>query len=99
LYCRCPTIRSQLIFINQVIPRAILERACGFAIFTIIKAGFLFSARGGGGIVIARLDNGCEPLSCSIILGRQMIIRPQRGLHQVPSVSQVSVWVVRLVQK
>jgi lipid-binding SYLF domain-containing protein len=49
---------------NQVVPRSILERASGFAIFTIIKAGFLFSARGGGGIVIARLDNGCEPLSC-----------------------------------
>src|ERR1700755_3103302 len=60
----CPTICSQLIPTNQVIPRSILERACGFAIFTIIKAGFLFSARGGGGIVIARLDNGCEPLSC-----------------------------------
>jgi len=45
---------------NQVIPRSILERASGFAIFTIIKAGFLFSARGGSGIVIARLENGCE---------------------------------------
>jgi lipid-binding SYLF domain-containing protein len=55
---------AQLNSTNQVIPRSILERASGFAIFTIIKAGFLFSARGGGGIVIARLDNGCEPLSC-----------------------------------
>jgi lipid-binding SYLF domain-containing protein len=53
----------QPISTHQVIPRSILERASGFAIFTIIKAGFLFSARGGGGIVIARLDNGCEPLS------------------------------------
>ena len=47
---------------HQVIPRSILERANGFAIFNIIKAGFLFSARGGSGVVIARLDNGCEPL-------------------------------------
>jgi lipid-binding SYLF domain-containing protein len=53
---------ARLIFVNQVIPHSILERASGFAIFTIIKAGFLFSARGGGGVVIARLDNGCEPL-------------------------------------
>ncbi|KAI0251937.1 hypothetical protein BJV78DRAFT_1207875 [Lactifluus subvellereus] len=44
--------------LDGIIPRHILEHACGFAIFTIIKAGFLFSARGGGGIVIARLDNG-----------------------------------------
>lgn len=55
---------ARLISVNQVIPRSILERASGFAIFTIIKAGFLFSARGGGGVVIARLDNGCEPLFC-----------------------------------
>jgi lipid-binding SYLF domain-containing protein len=51
---------SKLTSVYQVIPRYILERACGFAIFTIIKAGFLFSARGGGGVVIARLDNGCK---------------------------------------
>ncbi|KAH9990954.1 hypothetical protein BJV74DRAFT_836543 [Russula compacta] len=44
--------------LDGVIPRSILERASGFAIFTVIKAGFLFSARGGGGIVIARLENG-----------------------------------------
>ncbi|KAI0296739.1 hypothetical protein B0F90DRAFT_1015197 [Multifurca ochricompacta] len=44
--------------LDGIIPRSILERAHGFAIFTIIKAGFLFSARGGGGIVIARLQDG-----------------------------------------
>ncbi|KAI9458845.1 DUF500-domain-containing protein [Lactarius psammicola] len=44
--------------LDGIIPRSVLERACGFAIFTIFKAGFLFSARGGGGIVIARLDDG-----------------------------------------
>jgi lipid-binding SYLF domain-containing protein len=48
---------------QKVIPRSILERANGFAIFNIVKAGFLFSARGGSGVVIARLDDGCEPLS------------------------------------
>lgn len=39
-----------------------LSHAKGFAIFTIIKAGFLFSARAGSGVVIAKLDDGCERL-------------------------------------
>jgi lipid-binding SYLF domain-containing protein len=43
----------------QVIPRSVLENAKGFAIFTVFKAGFLFSARAGTGIVIAKLDDGC----------------------------------------
>jgi lipid-binding SYLF domain-containing protein len=45
---------------TQVIPRNVLENAKGFAIFTIFKAGFLFSARAGSGIVIAKLDDGSE---------------------------------------
>ncbi|KAF8167819.1 hypothetical protein B0H34DRAFT_646722 [Crassisporium funariophilum] len=44
--------------LDGVIPRSILENAKGFAIFTIFKAGFVFSARAGSGIVIAKLDNG-----------------------------------------
>lgn len=44
----------------QVVPRHVLERACGFAIFTVAKAGFLFSARAGSGLVIARTADGCE---------------------------------------
>ncbi|KAJ3513125.1 hypothetical protein NLJ89_g3129 [Agrocybe chaxingu] len=44
--------------LDGVIPRHILENAKGFAIFTIVKAGFVFSARAGSGIVIAKLDNG-----------------------------------------
>lgn len=46
----------------QVIPHSILEKAAGFAIFTVVKAGFLFSARAGSGIVIARTHDGCELL-------------------------------------
>ena len=45
--------------LDGVIPRNILENAKGFAIFTIFKAGFIFSARAGSGIVIAKLENGC----------------------------------------
>ncbi|KAG5653502.1 hypothetical protein H0H81_012712 [Sphagnurus paluster] len=44
--------------LDGVIPRSVLENARGFAIFTIFKAGFLFSARAGSGLVIARLDDG-----------------------------------------
>ncbi|CAE7083107.1 unnamed protein product [Rhizoctonia solani] len=44
--------------LDGLIPRQILEQAQGFAIFTVVKAGFLFSARAGSGIVIARLSDG-----------------------------------------
>ncbi|KAJ3549286.1 hypothetical protein NMY22_g938 [Coprinellus aureogranulatus] len=44
--------------LDGVIPRSILEQAKGFAIFTIVKAGFIFSARAGSGVVIAKLDDG-----------------------------------------
>ncbi|KAH8102277.1 DUF500-domain-containing protein [Cristinia sonorae] len=44
--------------LDGVIPRSILENARGFAIFTVFKAGFVFSARAGSGVVIARLDDG-----------------------------------------
>ena len=44
----------------QVIPRSVLENAKGFAIFTVFKAGFIFSARAGSGVVIARLEDGSE---------------------------------------
>ncbi|KAF4623322.1 hypothetical protein D9613_002068 [Agrocybe pediades] len=44
--------------LDGVIPRSILENAKGFAIFTIFKAGFVFSARAGSGVVIAKLDDG-----------------------------------------
>ncbi|PPQ63702.1 hypothetical protein CVT24_004282 [Panaeolus cyanescens] len=44
--------------LDGVLPRSILENAKGFAIFTIFKAGFVFSARAGSGVVIAKLDDG-----------------------------------------
>ncbi|GMK55866.1 hypothetical protein CspeluHIS016_0209220 [Cutaneotrichosporon spelunceum] len=44
--------------LDKVIPRFVLERAAGFAIFTVAKAGFLFSARAGSGLVIARAEDG-----------------------------------------
>ncbi|KAF8334163.1 uncharacterized protein EI90DRAFT_3153499 [Cantharellus anzutake] len=44
--------------LDGVVPRHVLSQALGFVIFTVIKAGFLFSARGGSGVVIARLADG-----------------------------------------
>ncbi|EKM56490.1 uncharacterized protein PHACADRAFT_92114 [Phanerochaete carnosa HHB-10118-sp] len=44
--------------LDGVVPRSVLENAKGFAIFTVFKAGFLFSARAGSGVVIARLSDG-----------------------------------------
>ncbi|KZW02077.1 DUF500-domain-containing protein [Exidia glandulosa HHB12029] len=44
--------------LDGIIPRSVLEDARGFAIFTVFKAGFVVSARGGSGVVIARLDDG-----------------------------------------
>jgi len=44
--------------LDGVIPRSVLENAKGFAIFTVFKAGFLFSARAGSGVVIAKLEDG-----------------------------------------
>ena len=42
------------------IPQSILSKAHGFAIFSVVKAGFLFSARAGSGVVVARLADGSE---------------------------------------
>ncbi|KAJ9113903.1 hypothetical protein QFC19_000097 [Naganishia cerealis] len=40
------------------IPREVVARAKGFAVFTVIKAGFMFSGKAGSGLVVARLPDG-----------------------------------------
>ncbi|KAM0786304.1 hypothetical protein ACM66B_001782 [Microbotryomycetes sp. NB124-2] len=42
----------------NAIPKEVLRRAKGFAIFTVLKAGFVWSGKAGSGVVIARLDDG-----------------------------------------
>jgi len=44
--------------LDGVIPRQVLENAKGFAIYSVVKAGFVLSARAGSGVVIARLHDG-----------------------------------------
>jgi SH3 domain-containing YSC84-like protein 1 len=43
---------------ERSIPRAVMKDAKGLAILTVVKAGFIFSGRGGSGIVIARTRKG-----------------------------------------
>ncbi len=40
------------------IPRSVLRHSKGLAIMTVIKAAFIFSAKGGHGVVVARTDRG-----------------------------------------
>ncbi|WVN87986.1 uncharacterized protein L203_103183 [Cryptococcus depauperatus CBS 7841] len=55
--------------LDKVVPRTVLERATGFAIFTVFKAGLLFSARAGSGVVVARLQDGTWSPPSAIGLG------------------------------
>jgi len=41
---------------EKQIPRAILRRARGLAVMSVVKAGFIFSGKAGHGIVIARIS-------------------------------------------
>ncbi|KAI9806563.1 MAG: hypothetical protein M1833_003750 [Piccolia ochrophora] len=43
---------------DKIIPPQVLANAKGLAIITVFKAGFLGSARGGSGVVVARLADG-----------------------------------------
>ncbi|KAJ3343095.1 hypothetical protein HDU83_005821 [Entophlyctis luteolus] len=50
--------------VDQIIPPQVIANAKGIAILSVIKAGFLFSGRGGSGIVLARLSDGCKFSGC-----------------------------------
>ncbi len=43
---------------EQAIPEAVLRDAQGIAVITMTKAGFIFTGRGGRGIVVARTESG-----------------------------------------
>ncbi|KAI5116584.1 hypothetical protein M0805_009227 [Coniferiporia weirii] len=42
----------------NAVPKAVLQRARGLAVFQVLKAGFVFSGKAGSGLVIARLPDG-----------------------------------------
>ncbi|KFZ13339.1 hypothetical protein V502_06668 [Pseudogymnoascus sp. VKM F-4520 (FW-2644)] len=54
---------------DKVIPPNVLANAKGLAIITVLKAGFLGSARYGNGIVVARLSDGTWSAPSAIGLG------------------------------
>ncbi|KAH9491470.1 SH3 domain-containing YSC84-like protein 1 [Bulinus truncatus] len=45
---------------DKLIPAGVIAKAKGLAIITVFKAGFLVTARGGSGIVIAKLNNDSD---------------------------------------
>jgi len=56
---RCATIiREFQQMPEKAIPRDVLRHAKGLAIMSVVKAGFIFSAKGGQGVVIARTLHG-----------------------------------------
>src|SRR5947199_3614910 len=56
---RCAAIVSQFQQLpEKAIPRDVLRQAKGLAIMSVVKAGFIFSAKGGQGVVIARTPHG-----------------------------------------
>lgn len=60
----CRNLHVIIIIIECVtIAAGILANAEGLAILTVVKIGFLVTARGGSGIVIAKLTDGSK---CSV---------------------------------
>ncbi|KAI9318679.1 hypothetical protein BX666DRAFT_2096634 [Dichotomocladium elegans] len=55
--------------LDTVIPPGILANAKGLAIYSVLKAGFLFSGRAGSGLVIARLPDGSWSAPSAIVTG------------------------------
>ena len=56
---RCAAIISQFQQMpEKAIPRDVLRQAKGLAIMSVVKAGFIFSAKGGQGVVVARTRRG-----------------------------------------
>ena len=56
---RCATIIGQFQQMpEKAIPRDVLRQAKGLAIMSVVKAGFIFSAKGGQGVVVARTPHG-----------------------------------------
>ena len=43
---------------ERQVPRAVLRHARGLAVMRVVKVGFVFSGKGGEGVVIARTGNG-----------------------------------------
>lgn len=51
------------------IPKAVLLQAKGLAVFTVVKAGFVWSGKAGSGVVMARLPDGSWSAPSCIMTG------------------------------
>lgn len=70
------------------IPKAVLQQAKGLAIFSVVKAGFVWSGKAGSGVVTARLSDGSwSAPSCiatgGVGFGLQVSENLQRGFLRV----------------
>jgi lipid-binding SYLF domain-containing protein len=52
------TLRQFRAMPEHGIPRSVLRNARGLAILSVVKAGFIFSGRGGKGVVVAKTGHG-----------------------------------------
>lgn len=55
--------------LDKIIPLSVLQKAKGFAIFSVFRIGFLLSARAGSGIVVARAEDGRWSAPAAIGIG------------------------------
>ncbi|GAC96297.1 hypothetical protein PHSY_003877 [Pseudozyma hubeiensis SY62] len=55
--------------LDKIVPLSVLQRARGFAIFSVFRIGFLLSARAGSGVVIGRTDDGRWSAPAAIGIG------------------------------
>ncbi|WFD30887.1 hypothetical protein MSPP1_001911 [Malassezia sp. CBS 17886] len=53
----------------NAIPKAVLQQAKGLAVFTVVKAGFVWSGKAGSGVVTARLPDGSWSAPTCIVTG------------------------------
>src|SRR5438552_1713736 len=61
---------------ERAIPRDVLRHARGVAIMSVLKAGFIFSGKGGQGVVVARTPHGWPVRADGILSGE---VRPPPG--------------------
>ncbi|CDS82102.1 related to YSC84-protein involved in the organization of actin cytoskeleton [Sporisorium scitamineum] len=55
--------------LDKIVPVSVLQKAKGFAIFSVFRIGFLLSARAGAGVVVARTDDGHWSTPAAIGIG------------------------------
>ncbi|PWZ00582.1 DUF500-domain-containing protein [Testicularia cyperi] len=55
--------------LDKIVPLSVLQRAKGFAIFSVFRIGFILSARAGSGVVIVKTEEGRWSAPAAIAIG------------------------------